>query len=283
MRDQRGPGRPVAGHDVDDARRQPRLDADRGEGERRQRREFRRLQYNRIAGRKGGRDLPGEHQQRKIPRNDLPAHANGLRARKLAVDQRGPAGVMVEMAGDQGNIDVARLANRLAVVDRLQDGKKALPLLHVTRQRIDMLRPLEAGKRRPFGLGLPRRRDGVVDVLRRALGDARDALAGRGIEDVEQFAGFVENAVDEMPEADFVLFEPDPDVLAAFGGRTVVHRAQDVLDDAHGILTPSHGDGRPNSARSRNDRADARCRSEGRSRRCGRDRAASTATPAPPS
>ncbi len=121
MRDQRRAGRAIAGDDVDDARRQPRLDADRGEGERSQRRELGRLQHDCIAGRERRRDLPGEHQEGKIPRNDLPAHADRLRPRKLAVDQRGPTGVMVEMASDQGNVDVAQLADRLAVVDRFED------------------------------------------------------------------------------------------------------------------------------------------------------------------
>ena len=51
--------------------------------------------------------------------------------------------MMVEMAGDQRNVDVARFADRLAVVDRFQDRKEALPLLHVARKRVEMLRPLE--------------------------------------------------------------------------------------------------------------------------------------------
>ena len=130
-----------------------------------------------------------------------PHTPTGLVPGKLAVDQRGPTGVMVEMAGDQRNVDVARLTDRLAVVDRFQNGQKALPLLHMARERINMLRPLEAGKRRPFRLGLSRRGDGGVDVLRRALRNARDALAARGIEDIEQVAGLREDAVDEMPEA----------------------------------------------------------------------------------
>ena len=234
MRDERGAGRPVAGDDIDDARGEPRLDADRREGERGQGRKFRRLQNHGVAGRQRRRDLPGEHEQREVPRNDLPAHPDRLGPRKLAVDQRGPTGVMIEMAGDQRNVDVARLADRLAVVDRFQNREKALPLLHMARERIEMLRPLEAGKRRPFGLRLPRRGDGGVDVRRRALGNARDPLAGRGIEDVEQVAGFGEDAVDEMPEAALVLFEPGSDVLAAFGRGAIVHRAQDVLDHAHG-------------------------------------------------
>jgi hypothetical protein len=62
---------------------------------------------------------------------------------------------------------------------------------------------------------------------------ARDPLAGRGIEDVEQVVGLGEGAVDEVPEAACVLFEPGPHVLAALGRRAVIHRAQDVLDEAH--------------------------------------------------
>ena len=85
--------------------------------------------------------------------------------------------MMIEMAGDERNVDVAQLADRLAVVDRFQDREKALPLLHVARERIEMLRPLEAGERRPFGLRLARRGDRGVDVARRALGRARDPLS----------------------------------------------------------------------------------------------------------
>ena len=109
--------------------------------------------------------------------------------------------MMIEMASDERNVDVARFADRLAVVDRFQHREKALPLLHMARERIEMLRPLEAGERRPFRLGLARRGDRGVDVRRRALCRARDPLAGRRIEDVEQLAGLGEGAVDEVAEA----------------------------------------------------------------------------------
>ena len=142
--------------------------------------------------------------------------------------------MMVEMAGDEGNVDVAGLADRLAVVDRLQNRQKTLALLHVAGERIEMLRAFEARERRPFGLSLASRRDRGVDVLRSALRHARDALAARGIEDIEQVGWFRKDAVDEMAEAAFMLFKPRFDVFAAFGRRPIVHRAQDVLDDAHG-------------------------------------------------
>jgi len=42
---------------------------------RRQGREFRRLQDDRITGSKRGSDFPSQHEQRKIPRDDLTDHA----------------------------------------------------------------------------------------------------------------------------------------------------------------------------------------------------------------
>src|SRR5277367_3827230 len=100
----------------------------------------------------------------------------------------------------------------------------------MARERVNVLRALEAGERRPFALRLPRRRDRGVDVRGRTLRHARDAFAGRWIEDIEQVTRFGEGAVDEMPEAAFVLFEADSDVPIALGRWAVVHGAQDVLD-----------------------------------------------------
>ena len=92
MRDERRARRAVAGDDVDDARRQARLDADFGERQRRQRREFGGLQHHRIAGGQRRRDLPGEHQQREIPRNDLPADADRpLPGNSLSISEAQPA------------------------------------------------------------------------------------------------------------------------------------------------------------------------------------------------
>ena len=91
--DERRPGRAVSGDDVDDARRQPRLDADFGEGERGQRRIFGGLQNDRVARGERGGDLPGEHEKREVPRDDLPADADrhacpGIRSRPARPSRR---------------------------------------------------------------------------------------------------------------------------------------------------------------------------------------------------
>ena len=79
--DQRLAGPAGAGDDVDDARRQVGLLADLREQQRGQRRGLGRLEHHGVAAGERGRDLPGQHQQREVPRDDLAGHAE-RRARR---------------------------------------------------------------------------------------------------------------------------------------------------------------------------------------------------------
>ncbi len=47
-----------------------------------------------------------------------PQTPTGARTGKFTFDQARPTGVVVEMPGDEGDVDIARLADRLAVVER---------------------------------------------------------------------------------------------------------------------------------------------------------------------
>ena len=67
-----------------------------------------------------------------------PQTPTGAIAGKLALDQLGPAGVVVEVAGDQRHVDVAGLADRLAVVQRLQHREEALMLLDEAGDGVEM-------------------------------------------------------------------------------------------------------------------------------------------------
>ena len=69
--DERLPDRGAAGDDVDDAGRQVALGDDLGERERRQRRRLGGLEHDGVARRERRRDLPGRHQQREVPGDDL--------------------------------------------------------------------------------------------------------------------------------------------------------------------------------------------------------------------
>ena len=147
----------AARQDVDDALRHAGALADLGEQDRGQRRELGRLQHHRAAGGERRRDLPGEHQQRKIPRDDLADDAGRLVAGKLAVERLRPAGMMQEMADRQRHVDVAALADRLAVVDRFQHREQALVALHGAADGVEHLGALVAGRGAPFRQRLARR------------------------------------------------------------------------------------------------------------------------------
>ncbi len=91
--------------------------------------------------------------------------------------------MMIEMAGDKGKSMSrdSRIGLPLSIVSRTDKKRSRFCM---TRERIDMFRPLEARQRRPFRLGLARGGDSGVDVLRRALRNARNAVAARGVEDI---------------------------------------------------------------------------------------------------
>ena len=226
----------VACDDVDDARRQACLAADFGEGQGRERREFGGLQDHGVTGGEGGCDLPGQHEQREIPRNDLPAHADRLIAGKFVGDHLGPAGVMIEMAGDERNIDITGLTDRLAIVHRLEHRKEALALLDQSGNRVEMRRAAMARQLRPWTKGFARRFHCSIDIGRRYLSDARASL--------DPVAGFThikilailrrnEIAVDKMTKAILIRFQPVRDVTIRFRSRTIVHGIENLFDARH--------------------------------------------------
>src|SRR5258708_1523371 len=132
--------RTVAGNDVDDTSGEPRLLTDLREGESCQRRKFRGLQHDGIPGGERGGNLPCQHEQREIPRNDLTYNAARGVSGKFLLEQLRPARMVIEMARHQRNIDVAALTNRLAVVESFENREPARMLLHLPRHRIEVAR-----------------------------------------------------------------------------------------------------------------------------------------------
>ncbi len=159
---------------------------------------------------------------------------------------------MVEVARHERHVDVARLADRLAVVERLQHGQEALALLHEAGEGVEVARPDVAGRRRPAREGARRCRHGCVDVGRRALGDPGEHLAGGGVRDVEGVvARRREGAVDEVAEALPMGGEPGAHDVGGFGRGAVIHGVEDVPDLRHRgvLLRPSRGGRRSVAAR----------------------------------
>ena len=161
--------------------RQVGLLADLREQQRGERGGLGRLEHHGVAAGQGRGDLPGQHQQREVPRDDLAGHAQRRAAVAGVLQLVGPAGVVEEVRGDGRDVDVARLPDRLAVVDRLQDGELAAALLDDPGDPVEVLRALAARHRAPdpvVGLAGGLHRAVHVGVVRlRDLGE--DLLGGR--------------------------------------------------------------------------------------------------------
>ena len=114
--------------DVEHARRQQVADNLRQHQDR-HRGLFGRLEHDAIAGRQRRRQFPHRHQDGEVPRNDLAHHAQRfveMIGDGVMVDLAdraflgtGATGEIAEMVDRQRNIGMGRLADRLAVVDRL--------------------------------------------------------------------------------------------------------------------------------------------------------------------
>ena len=105
---QGGAGRAGSGDHVDDPRGQIRLGDQLGQQQRRQGRRLCGLQHHRVPAGESRRDLPGGHQQREVPRDDLPHHPERARrhARHGVLELVGPPGVVEEVGRGQKSDDV---------------------------------------------------------------------------------------------------------------------------------------------------------------------------------
>ena len=228
MLDERGPRAPVAGDDVDDARRQLGLAEHVGEEQRRERRRLGGLEDDRVARRECRRDLPREHEQREVPGNDLAGNADRTRrpVRERVLELVGPARVVEEVRGRERKIDVARLADRLAAVQRLEDGELPRALLEDARDPVEVLRPLGRREAGPAVLErVPRRGDGQADLLGGRLPDLGEGLLARGVD----------------RRVGLVRLEP----LAADEVAVPLTKLNEVARLGRGRVVPARRDGRP--------------------------------------
>src|SRR5579884_3833073 len=195
-------GAAVAGDDVDHPGRQLGLAQHVAEEQRGERRRLRGLEDDGVPARDGGRDLPGEHQQREVPRDDLAGDADRLRApvRERVLELVRPAGVVEEVRRRERQVDVARLLDRLAAVQRLEDGELPRALLQDARDPEQVLRALAAGQRRPSVVErVARRRDRALHVGGRRLADLGERLLARGRERRVRLRRLDPLAADEQP------------------------------------------------------------------------------------
>ena len=193
-----------ARHDIHYAVRQPGLGDQLSQPQCGQRGLLSRLEHHGAPGRERGGELPRGHQQREVPRNDLPYHADRLpqrvavevRARhvghrdvdRVALDLGGPAGHVLEHVRRQGHVRDLRDGIRLAVVERLELGKLVEVLVDQVTDLPDEASALGRRHLAPWAVVECRARgpDSPVDVLGASLGDAREGLASRRVRGLER-------------------------------------------------------------------------------------------------
>jgi hypothetical protein len=209
---------------------------DLGEHHRRKRRVLSRLDHHGATGSERRRNLPRKHQQREVPRNNLPDDARRLVAGELFIPQLRPTRMMIKMPRHERNVDVACLADALAVVECLQHRKPPRVLLHLPRQGIKILRALMPGERLPRRQGLGSGCDGCVDIRARAERDRGKELAGGWVAALEcaaEGSGRAESsgrardggkgAVNVMAEGTPVRIEPLHHLACIFERRPIFH------------------------------------------------------------
>ena len=171
------------------------------------------LEHDGVAARERRRDFPRGHQQRKIPRNDLPRDAERLRrfAGKRVFQLVRPARVIKEMRGHERQIHVAAFLDRLAAVHRFEHGQLARLLLDDARDAIKIFAALASRHFAPdLVVGAPRGLHRAVHVRRIRRRRSRSASASvAGLMESKYFPECRrdEFAVDEqlMPRRDDVI------------------------------------------------------------------------------
>ncbi len=205
-----------AGHDLEHAVRDTGLARELGEPQRGQRRLLGRLQHNAVAGGERGSDLPARHQQREVPRHDRRHDAERLAHEHDDVGVPGRGDLVVHLVDrlavvrdalcSERHVHVARVANRLAHVERLEQRELVAVLAHELGETNEHTLPLLGLEARPDARleRALRAGDGTVDVFRIARRDLRDDAAGARADAVERLArrGVDVGAVDEGLRAD---------------------------------------------------------------------------------
>ncbi len=140
------------------------------------------------------------------------------------------------MARDERNIDVAALADGLAVVHRLEHREPARVLLHLPGESVEIARALVAAQRLPCGKSFARGGDGGFHVVGIALGHFGKRFAGRRIAGGLVLAARRRNprAADELLEAAMVPLQPLIRFFRIFRRGSVLHGVE-LFRNAHSV------------------------------------------------
>ena len=140
------------------------------------------------------------------------------------------------MAGDQRDVEIAALADGLAIVHGLQNRQAARMFLHQARQGVEIARPRVIGERLPNRKRGASGLHGCADVGCGALSDGGERFAGGRIGRVEEFvlSGRVPFTGDKVADLAFVAIEPGERFARIFRRVAVLHRYE-FFYDTHGF------------------------------------------------
>lgn len=193
------------GDDVENARGETGLLDELSKDESRKRSLLSGLHDDGVTGGESGADLPGKHEEREVPGNDLTANTERLLPGVvegiggdidgLALNLVGPTAVVADGANDSANI-AAGHGDGLAIVERLNGGEEVEVLL-------DQVGKLEEVDATLLGSGLAPDTveslagggDSKIDILLGGLVDGADDLLGSGVDDLE---GLLLDTLDEL-------------------------------------------------------------------------------------
>ena len=188
-----------ASDNIKDASRYARLDRQLSESQRGQRSLAGWLPHDRIAASQRRTELPRSQQQRKIPWNDQPNHAYRFAQRvrkssfecvdRLAVDLGRQTSVISQNVNHHRHVDVARLENRLAVVEGLKLGQLVDIFLDQVGKFPDQTSTFAGRHLSPRTIAIFKSTPGSIDcainVRARTLCDLGQHFAGSRIDGVE--------------------------------------------------------------------------------------------------
>eukprot|EP00095_Tigriopus_kingsejongensis_P010016 maker-scaffold1048_size67263-snap-gene-0.22 protein:Tk10016 transcript:maker-scaffold1048_size67263-snap-gene-0.22-mRNA-1 annotation:"sorting nexin-17" len=221
---------PTAGHHVEHAGWESSLGADLGEEQSRETGDGGRFEHDGVAHGQGRCHFPGHEHEGKVPGHDGPYHAHRLPVAHLLVHKLSPAGIVVQVADDNGNVGIAGLPDGLAIVQGLNHTNQTGVLLHVAGYGIDVPGPGVTreglpGRQGPLGRGHSR-----AYVLGIALDRGCQNLA-RGRHErlvILPTLGLDPGIVDEVAEAALVILEPGLSHLIRLSGGSVVHAGENI-------------------------------------------------------
>src|SRR5690606_23038240 len=195
------------------ARWEARFGGNAGEREGRERRLFGGFDDDGVSARECRRDFPRGCLEWEIPRYDRRANTHRLTAcvvqvwagyrEDFALDLVGPSRIIAEALDGVAQVDAPCLAQRLAVVQRLEAGEGVRITFDEIGDTVENAASFAARHRRP-GLRFqraPGRGDSEVDIRVSRFGNPREDLARRGIIGLERpsIPGLAPFAADVQP------------------------------------------------------------------------------------